>query len=176
MTDNFDKFIERVGIHEAGYTNNPKDKGNWTGGVIGVGELKGTKFGIAANTYGHLDIKNLTWEQAKEIYRKDFWEGPRINELQAPLAFQVLDAAINHGRTRAIGWMQSVVGATSDGRIGPLTLNRVNAYVEVHGKMAANMLFLASRLQFFTDLPTFDTFGKGWARRIVINMRYAVGD
>ncbi|MDH1334083.1 hypothetical protein N5D77_07565 [Comamonas thiooxydans] len=68
----FDKAFDRLIGHEGKFTNNPKDDGNWTGGKQDRGELKGTKFGIAANTYPHLDIKSLTIEQAKAIYREDF--------------------------------------------------------------------------------------------------------
>lgn len=53
----FDKAFDRLIGHEAGYSNDRRDPGNWTGGIVGKGQLKGTKFGIAANTYPNLDIK-----------------------------------------------------------------------------------------------------------------------
>ena len=45
--------------HEGGYTNNPNDPGNWTGGKVNSGTLRGTKYGISAASYPTLDIKNL---------------------------------------------------------------------------------------------------------------------
>src|SRR5690554_991684 len=69
----FDLAFERLIGHEGKFTDNRADRGNWTTGRVGVGELKGTKFGISAMTYPHLDIKSLTLEQAKDIYLRDFW-------------------------------------------------------------------------------------------------------
>ena len=68
----FNKVFDRVIGHEGGFQADPKDRGNWTSGVVGQGELKGTKFGLAAMTYPHLDIKNLTVDQAKAIYFEDW--------------------------------------------------------------------------------------------------------
>jgi len=50
----------------------PEDDSNCAGSKQGRGELKGTKYGIAAKSYPHLDIKNLTLDQAKAIYMQDF--------------------------------------------------------------------------------------------------------
>ena len=47
---------------EGGYQCDPDDKGNWTGGNVGVGLLKGTKYGISAASFSNVDIKNLTKE------------------------------------------------------------------------------------------------------------------
>lgn len=162
--DKFAIFIERILGHEGGYVNHPNDPG---------GE---TKWGISKRAYPNVDIKGLTREGAIALYRRDYWEGPRINELPSAIAFQVLDAAINHGRSRAIGWLQSVVGATSDGRIGPRTLERVLAYESTIGTKGVALNFLATRLQFYTDIGGWDTFGRGWARRMAVNMRYAATD
>jgi hypothetical protein len=66
----FDQAFHRLIGHEGGYSDDRRDPGNWTKGKIGAGILKGTKYGLAANTYPNLDIKNLTLAQAKEIYKK----------------------------------------------------------------------------------------------------------
>ena len=70
---NFDQAFDRLNGHEGAFSDDPKDPGNWTGGRVNVGELKGTKYGIAANTYGDLDIKSLTLDDAKKIYYRDWW-------------------------------------------------------------------------------------------------------
>jgi len=68
----FEEAFRRLIGHEGGYSKDKRDPGNWTGGKVGgVGILKGTKFGLAANTY-NLDIKNITLAQAKEIYQRDW--------------------------------------------------------------------------------------------------------
>lgn len=170
--DRFDKFIERVLSSEGGYSNDRKDPGNWTGGKVGVGELKGTKFGIAANTYPHLDIRNLTWEQAKQIYRRDFWQAARCDAMPPLVGFQLLDAAVNSGIPRAAMWLQKVVGAKVDGKIGPATLGAVQAM----DPNDIGFLFLAERLDFLNDLSTWERFGRGWSQRIVEDMRHAAED
>jgi len=48
--------------HEGGYSDDRNDPGNWTGGKVGVGELLGTKYGVAANSYPMEDIQGLTLE------------------------------------------------------------------------------------------------------------------
>lgn len=63
--------------HEGGYSNTRNDPGNWTGGQVGIGALKGTKYGIAAHVYPALKIKNLTLEDAKSTYERDIGESAR---------------------------------------------------------------------------------------------------
>lgn len=163
MADLFDKYIERILGHEGGYVNNPKDPG---------GE---TKWGISKRAYPNVDIKNLTREDAIAIYRKDHWVATQINLLPTGLSFQVLDAAINHGSKRAIQWLQQAVGTMQDGVIGPATLGNVKVWA---GGDASRLIlnYLSIRLQFYTDIGGWDTFGKGWARRTATNMRYAAAD
>lgn len=170
--DQFTKIIDRVLAHEGGWTDNPKDPGNWTGGKPGVGKLKGTNFGIAANTYPNVDIRNLTREGAIAIYRRDFWDRVHGDQLPAGAAFQVFDAAVNHGVGRAIPWLQEAVGATPDGQIGPATLAAINR------TSAAELVlkFNAIRLEFYASLSTFSSFGKGWTRRVAGNLRAAAED
>lgn len=168
----FDTFIERILKHEGGYTNNPKDAGNWTGGKVNVGVLKGTKYGIAANTYPQEDIKNLTLERAKELYRRDFWKRNNLDLLPPAVGFQVLDAAINHGPRRAVQWLQECLKVTADGVLGPKTATAA------HATPIDRLIFCynARRLDFYTSLSSFATFGVGWTRRVAENLRYAAHD
>jgi len=83
-----------------------------------VGTLKGTKFGLAAKSYPNLDIKNITLAQAKEIYKKDWWDKLGGHGLHSAITFQLWDFAINAGKSRAIKELQQVAGVTADGMIG----------------------------------------------------------
>lgn len=171
-TITFEQAFERLIGHEAGYTNLRSDPGNWTGGIVGKGQLKGTKYGIAANTYPHIDIKNLTLAEAKEIYRRDWWEKLGAEQLHSAIVFQLWDFAVNAGKSRAIKELQQVAGVPADGIIGPKTIAAVN-------DMDLNDVLLtltAERLKFYTDLSTFKTFGKGWVRRVADNLVYAAKD
>jgi len=69
--DPFWRALSPVLKEEGGLSLDRHDKGNWTGERVGVGALKGTKYGIAASSYPDLDIRHLTVEQAGAIYRKE---------------------------------------------------------------------------------------------------------
>ncbi len=157
---NFDIAFDRLMGNEGGYVNNPADPG---------GE---TKWGISKRSYPNLDIANLTREQAKEIYRTDFWQRARMDEIDPAIAFQVFDAAVNHSIETAVRMMQRAAGVADDGHIGPVTI------AAVRGKTVTDMLMLltAERLEFWAKLTTFDTFGRGWTRRAAKDLRYAAED
>ncbi|WP_445623251.1 putative peptidoglycan-binding domain-containing protein [Lactiplantibacillus plantarum] len=72
---------------------------------------------------------------------------------------------MNHGTGQAAKFLQRAAGVTDDGAIGPKTLAAVAAVPAA----ALLMLFNAEREQFYTDLKTWPSFGKGWSRRVVIN-------
>lgn len=163
---NFDKAFELLIGHEGGYTALRSDPGNWTGGKVGVGVLKGTKYGIAANSYPNEDIKNLTLARAKQIYKRDYWDKVWGDKLPASLAFHVFDMAVNSGISRGIKLLQKTVGSTQDGIMGPATLRAAQA-MDVN---AAIMVYNANRLKFYTSLSTFGTFGKGWTNRVANNL------
>ena len=166
---NFDKAFELLIGHEGGYTQNPKDAGNWTSGKVGVGVNKGTKYGIAANSYPNLDIKNLTLDQAKSIYKRDYWDKVKGDQLQPELAFQVFDMAVNSGVSRGIKLLQKTVGTGEDGIIGPKTLTAANT-MNVN---QAVQVYNANRLQFYTSLSSFSTFEPPAGSLLVISGRAA---
>lgn len=165
-------WLDRILDHEAGFSDNPDDPGNWTGGEVGVGELKGTKYGIAANTYPNLDIKNLTLDDAVRIFIRDFLEPLKADRYADGVAYQLLDFAVNSGIGRATKELQEAVGAYVDGIIGPKTL----AAIEQFSEAQLIMLVLAERLKFMTDLSTWGKFGKGWSRRIAMNLEHGAKD
>lgn len=167
---NFDLAFERVIGHEGGYTADPRDRGNWTGGAEGRGELKGTKYGIAAHSYPDLDIKNLTLDQAKAIYKRDFWD--IIGNAHGSIKFQLFDAAVNHGRGNAIRFLQRAVGVADDGawgRISQAALDRMDTNDVL-------LRFMAYRLMFWASLKSFDVYGRGWTKRGAENLLLAAED
>lgn len=96
---NFDEAIKVVMKHEGGFQKNPKDRGNWTTGEIGTGELRGTKYGISAMSYPGEDIEHLTEARAEEIYRKDFWEQGQYGAINdQSVANKLMDMAVNMER------------------------------------------------------------------------------
>ena len=168
----FDKCFERLIGHEAGYTDDPRDDGNWTGGRQNLGILKGTKYGIAANTYPELDIKNLTLDHAKSIYKRDWWDKIAADQIDTAIVFQLWDFAINAGMPRAVMALQQSVGVVDDGKIGAITRAAI-------AKMSITdviMRLAARRLRFYTQCSKWAINGKGWVNRTAANLDYAAMD
>ena len=154
MPIKFDDIIEVVLHHEGGYVNDPKDPG---------GE---TNFGIAKRSHPDVDIKNLTEEGAKEIYKEHYWDRNKVEDLPENLRHIYFDMCVNQGRSRAVRIMQRAANAKGanlkvDGGMGPKTiaamdgveLDRVRAY----------------RVKYYADLvtrkPDLEKFYFGWFRR-----------
>ncbi len=160
MTDYFYQYIDRVLKHEGGYINHPADPG---------GE---TNWGISKRSYPAVNIKSLTREEAIEIYRRDFWKRVQGETLPREFAYQALDAAVNHGIGNTVRWMQRAAGVADDGVFGAVTLAAINKM----GEGDLLLRFNAERLEFYTKLSTFKTFGAGWVRRIAENLRHGAKD
>lgn len=169
---NYNEAFKRVIGHEGKFQNDSKDRGNWTTGTIGKGELKGTKFGISAMSYPHLDIENLTLDQAKKIYYSDFWVRVSGDNLHNALVYQLFDAAVNHGSGNAIRMLQRAVDVADDGIMGNVT----HGAILLTGTDDTLKTFNAERIDFFVKLSTFGRFGRGWMRRVADNLRYAADD
>lgn len=111
----FTKAIQKIIASEGGYVNDPNDPG---------GE---TKFGISKRSYPNEDIKNLTIERAREIYKRDFWDkigGDQIKD-QA-IADLLVDSAVNEGVVPAVKRAQIIVNIPQTGKITPLLLTKLN--------------------------------------------------
>ena len=161
----FDQAFRVVVGEEGGFTANPADPGNWTGGACGRGQCLGTRYGVSAAAYPGVAIATLTLDAARAIFRRDYWDPVAGDSLPPPLALLVFDAAVNNGVSRAVRWLQAAAGIPPDGAMGPRTLAAVAAKA---GQDTAGLLaeFQAQRLLFMTGLPTWRTFGLGWARRL----------
>ena len=126
MTSLWEAAIASVLKHEGGYVHHSSDPG---------GE---TNWGISKRAHPHLDIKNLTRDQAVEIYRDTYWS--QVPEhLPDEVRWFAFDVAVNSGVGRMRGWLnedQTLVGLA------------------------------AIRLKFLASLGTWDVFGKGWTRRV----------
>jgi lysozyme family protein len=155
----FDTAFHKLLGHEGGYSNHAQDPGGET--MWGV-----TKRVAVANGYND-SMRALPVDTAKQIYRKDYWLPIRADELPESLRYPMFDAAVNSGVKQSIWWLQYTVGATVDGSIGPQTLS-------LAGKDNPEILvrkLLGIRLNFMTDLDTWSSFGRGWAKRIASLLR-----
>lgn len=157
---NFDLAFERLISHEGGYVNDPRDPG---------GE---TKWGISKRAYPNLNISQLTREDARAIYRRDFWECISADRLPDGAAFQLFDFAVNSGIQTAIRYLQRAVGVADDGHWGPES----QAAADATSESDLILLLNAERLDFMTRLSNWPAHGRGWARRIAGNLRYGAQD
>lgn len=165
MKNSFDTVMEWVFAHEGGYSSDPRDPGNWTGGKVNSGVLKGTKFGISAKAYPKLDIRNLTKDQAIALYKRDYWDKVRGDDLPVGLDYVAYDAAVNSGPSASVKWIQRAVGVEVDGIMGEQTLAAVarSAFENVDSLIDDAC---DQRLAFMQSLKTWKTYGKGWAARV----------
>lgn len=164
---NFDEAFKTVIGHEGGFTLHSGDPGNWTSGKVGIGTLKGTKYGIAANTYPNEDIKNLTLDRAKQLYKRDFWDKAKCDQLPDGLRFHVFDVSVNSGVSRGVKTLQQALGVNDDGIVGSQTINASKSQ-NAHEIL---IKFYSFRIAFYTSLNTFSTFGKGWMNRVANNLK-----
>jgi len=158
-----DSFELVIG-HEGGFTDRPSDPGNWTGGKRNSGRLVGTKFGISAAAYPHLDIPNISIEKAREIYYNDYWLPSGAASCKRGLSHAVFDSAVNNGVGRAIRWLQAAVGVSPDGALGPKSLSAIKTADPIETLRE----FQAQRTWHHMKLDSMDDeYGLGWSRRII---------
>lgn len=153
---NFDQAFDCVIGAEGGYVNDPRDPG---------GE---TKYGISKRAYPNEDIRNLTLDRARQIYWRDYWGACKCDSIPAPLNLYVFDAAVNQGVSAAIRALQGVLGLAQDGIIGPQTI----AAASVAGS-EKTALYLADRAIRYAKTANFDTYGRGWMKRLFMLAREA---
>lgn len=160
----FGVAFERLIGHEGGYVNHPNDPG----GETNWGITKRTALGSGYTG----SMRELTREQAKAIYKTEYWGRARCDEYDGAIAFQLFDAAVNHGIGNAIRFLQRASGVADDGIMGPVTM----AAIEAMTVTDVLMRFNAARLRFYTNLSTWSTFGRGWTRRTADNLNYGADD
>lgn len=145
---------------EGGYVNDVTDRG---------GE---TKYGISARTYPNVDIKNLTMDQATDIYWRDYWQANYCGALPAPLALALFDAVVQHQPRSAGSLLQQALGVLGDGIIGPQTITAARQACTRDGGHAVLADLLARRAQFYAGLVTANSsqarFLHGWMRRLFL--------
>lgn len=154
---NFDQAFLELMKHEGGLVDHPNDPGGLT------------RYGISQRSYPTLDVRNLTLEHAARIYRHDYWGPAGCDSVPDALRMDLFDMAVNSGVKAAVRCLQRAAGETADGVLGPKTLQAIQSIPST--RLIAR--FNAERLEFMTSLPTWATFGKGWARRIAANLRLA---
>jgi lysozyme family protein len=158
MQTNYDKCLETILHHEGGYVNHPKDPGGETN--LGVTKRVYEEWG------GTKDMKDLTVEDVAPIYKKNYWDKMKGDDLPGGLDLCVFDFGVNAGPGRAAKYLQSMIGTTPDGGIGPMTLAALQKYVDENGLVESIEEYQKRRQEYYEKLSTFATFGRGWTRRV----------
>lgn len=158
MKENFDAALKAVLHHEGGYVNHKDDPG----GMTNLGCTKKVWEEWVGHPVDEAAMRKLTPEDVAPLYKRKYWDAVKGDELPDGVDYIVFDTAINSGPGRAIKFLQGCVGVDQDGALGPKTLAAVKAYdpkdlVQDYAKR---------RLSFLSALPTWDTFGRGWSRRV----------
>ena len=159
---NFDECLKLILHHEGGYVNHPKDPGGETN--MGVTKRVYEKW-CMENDLQQKDMKDLEFNDVAPIYKENYWDRVKADQLPAGLDLCVFDWAVNSGTGRAAKKLQGMIGTTVDGGIGPNTLKALNAYVQIEGLESTIATYTDIRQNFYESLSTFDTFGRGWTRR-----------
>lgn len=158
MENNFEQCLALVLKHEGGYVNNPKDPG----GMTNLGVTKRVWEEWVGHPVDEAAMRALGPQDVAPLYKKNYWDKIKGDQLPAGVDYACFDLAVNSGVGRAAKILQKALGVSQDGAIGPATLNAVAS--SDARNLATEICDL--RLEFLQGLPTFDTFGKGWTRRV----------
>ena len=158
MSNKFSEALEVILHHEGGYVNHPKDPGGETN--LGVTKRVYEDFG------GEKEMKDLTKEDVEPIYKKNYWDRVKGDDLPEGLDLCIFDFAVNAGPGRAAKFIQRLVKTTVDGGIGPNTLKCINDHVEHYGVSTTIDQYQSERQNYYESLSNFETFGRGWTRRV----------
>lgn len=156
--ENFELIMDQIFRHEGGYVDHPSDPGGATNMGITIGTLRDYR-GTAVTK---ADVRSLTKAEAREIYRKRYWDVVSGDELPSGVDLCTMDSAVNSGPSRGARWLQRAVGADPDGAVGTRTLSAVEG---VEPSVIVNRM-CDDRMNFLRGLKTWPTFGRGWTRRV----------
>ena len=151
---NFDQAFQTLLTHEGGFSNDARDPGGAT--RYGITEAVARRAGYRGA------MSELPLDLAQRIYRAEYWNPIRADDLPATLRYPTFDAAVNSGVGQAVKWLQRAAGVRDDGVIGPVTLQAV-AQLDAS---ALRMRMLAQRLRLMASLPSWPAFSRGWVSRV----------
>lgn len=154
---NFARCLAHVLKSEGGWSDHPSDPGGATMKGITLATYRQYRPGA-----DKADLRRITDAEVARIYRDGYWNPVRGDDLPAGLDLVAFDAAVNSGVSRGARWLQSALGVSADGKIGPAT---VAAARQAH-PVAVIERATGARLAWLRTLKTWPTFGKGWSRRV----------
>lgn len=159
MNANYPAALAAVLVHEGGYVNHPRDPGGATN--RGVTQRVYDDF-RAARGLVLRSVKHIQQAEVEAIYKRQYWDAVKGDDLPAGVDYCVFDLAVNSGVNRASRFLQRATGVAEDGKIGPVT---IAAAKNIPPRLLADTI-CDERICFLKSLGTFGIFGKGWTRRV----------
>ena len=157
MKQNFEQSLKMLLHHEGGYVWHPEDPG----GETNLGVTRAVYEQWVGRQVMDGEMKALTVADVAPIYKTNYWDRIRADDLPSGLDFAAFDWAVNSGTGRPAKVIQKYISAKQDGAIGPKTL----ALVAENDPSKMIQYLYEQRQKFYERLKTFETFGKGWTRR-----------
>lgn len=160
MKDNIELSMAWMLAHEGGYVNHPKDPGGATnlGVTQRVYDMYRRRSGQATRS-----VRAIAPDEVAEIYKAQYWDAVRGDELPSGVDYAVFDYAVNSGPKRAIMELQRVIGAGVDGVIGMETVGKARE-MDPFDLIEA---LCNRRMAFLRSLKHWKTFGRGWTARVM---------
>jgi lysozyme family protein len=157
----FKSAYRKVRVSEGGYVNHPRDPGRATMKGITQATYNGFR---ARQGLPRQHVKLIDDTEVEAIYKRQYWDSVRGDELPKGVDYVVFDGAIHSGPSQSVKWLQRALGTVRvDGLVGEATLLALEKHNN-HDELVAKILRL--RLAFCRELPTWDVFGKGWTNRL----------
>jgi lysozyme family protein len=165
METNYKAALDHILKSEGGFQDDPRDNGNklpdGRKGCTNLGVTQAVWEAYVGHKVSTADMKALTPEKVAPFYKHKYWDAVYGDDLPSGIDYLAFDFAINAGAGRAIKTLQTAVGVTADGAIGPKTLQAVKA---ASGKELINK-YTQAKEAFYRGLPSFPIYGKGWLAR-----------
>jgi lysozyme family protein len=155
----YDAALERVLVHEGGYTNHPSDPGGPTNWGITIHDARAHWKKDATA----VDVRGMPLAVAKQIYRSKYWDALRCDDLPAGVDYAVFDYGVNSGIGRAGKALRRVLGLSD--KAYAVTADVIAAARRHEPKALVNAI-CDERLAFLQGLRTWSVFGRGWGRRV----------
>lgn len=162
MKNSFEHVLPRVLAHEGGFVNDPDDPGGPTNRGVTQRVYDGYR---KRNGLAPRSVRGITAEEIHEIYRHQYWDAVRGDDLPLGLDYAVFDYAVNSGVKRAAQHLQEVLGVRIDGVIGEITVSAA------HDREVISLIeaYVERRMKFLRQIRNgggWKKFGKGWTRRV----------
>lgn len=156
---NYSAALKRVLAHEGGYSDHPSDPGGKT--MRGVTQRVYDAY-RSRNGRQKQSVAKIEEAELQAIYREQYADKVRFNDLPAGVDYVVFDGAVNSGVAQSVKWLQRAVGVKDDGIMGAVTLDAVK------GRDARTVIndVCNRRMTMLKSLKTWKTFGKGWTSRV----------